>query len=77
VMPVDDRLVGNTVRVVQDLDQLGKRLHESSVGVAVDLCRVEQTDFGLGTFAECLEDGCSSLHVRAVYYHDWGPTVTS
>jgi hypothetical protein len=40
-MPVNDCLVRYTIGIVQDLQQLCKRLHESCIGVAVDLGRVD------------------------------------
>jgi hypothetical protein len=40
-VPVNDCLVRDTIGIVQDLQQLCKRLHESCIGVAVDLGRVD------------------------------------
>ena len=56
LVPVDDRLVGDTVRVVQHFDDGGESLHDSRVGVAVDLDRVDEVHFGFGAVTEWLED---------------------
>jgi hypothetical protein len=65
-MPVDDRLVRHAILVVQDLEHLLERLHESCIGITVDLGRVDESYFGLCTVTECLKDRCSCLLVSMV-----------
>jgi hypothetical protein len=74
-VPVDDCLIRDTVRVVQHLENLSEGLHESGVGVAVDLGRVDESNFGLGAFAEGFEDRSSSL--RSAKCHRGGHTLRS
>jgi hypothetical protein len=62
-VPVDDCLIGDTVRVVQHLEQLPERLHESCIGITVYLGRVDQSDLGFCAFTERLENGCSGLEL--------------
>lgn len=60
-MPVYDRLVRYAILVVQDLEQLLERLHESGVGITINLSRVDEPDFCFGAITEFLQDRCSSL----------------
>jgi hypothetical protein len=57
LVPVYDGLVGNTVLIIQNLENLGKRLDNTGVFIAIHLYDVDERDFGLGTVAEGLQDG--------------------
>jgi len=43
LVPVDDRLVRNTICIVQDLDDLRECLHNAGIFVALDLDGVDKS----------------------------------
>jgi hypothetical protein len=57
LVPVNNRLVRNTVGIVQNLDDTRESLHDSSVGVAVDLNGINEVNLGFGAVTEWLQDG--------------------
>lgn len=63
LVPVNDRLVRDTIGVVKDLDDAGERLHDSSVRVTVQLNGVDEADFSLGALTERLDERRSGLGV--------------
>lgn len=56
-MPVNDGLVGNTVLIIQNFENLGKRLDDARVFITIHLYDIDEGNFGLGTVAERLENG--------------------
>lgn len=61
--PVDDGLVGNTVLVVENLEDLRECLDDPRLGVAVYLRGVDERDLSLGGRAE-------GFHQRSVGLRD-------
>lgn len=55
--PVDNGLVRDTIGVVKNLEDLRECLDDSSVGVAVDLNGVDETDLDFGGITERFENG--------------------
>lgn len=57
LVPVNDGLVGNTVLIIQNFENLGKRLDDARVFITIHLYDIDEGNFGLGTVAERLQDG--------------------
>jgi len=77
LVPVDDCLVRNTVGIIEYFDNASEGLHDSRVGVAVNLDCVDEVDLGLGAVAEWLKDGSVGLmSVRNLPKGVKGLTVT-
>lgn len=66
LMPINNGLIRDAVRVVKDLDDAEEGFHDPSVRVAIDLNRIDEGDFRLGAIAVCFENSRIGLiSVRA------------
>lgn len=72
LVPVYNGLVGNTVLIIQNLENLGKRLDDTGVFITIHLYDVDKRDFGLGTVAEGLQDGGIFLRQESVNQDEGG-----
>lgn len=57
LVPVYDGLVRNTVLIIQNLENLRKRLDDARVFITIHLYDIDEGDFGLCAVTEWLEDG--------------------
>jgi len=61
LVPVDDRLVRNTVGVVENLENLREGLHDACILVTVHLDGVNELNLCFSVVGEGLDNGCKFL----------------